>query len=417
MSLRESIFSIGSRMIHRSDDDINFDVMTLDELQEMQNDLLQKIWMLTLENDVYERYLTRQDPQGLKTIKNILERAKITRRVTQHMIPRTSRISFRESILSFHDFGKHSIASSPSVVSMRTISRFGTPSLMTVGTTSDTAKITIAHRMVMARKEVEEMKKKLQQFRIFARKKKTIMRADIEEIEIRISEVHESRETFESEVVTEGVDPITGKIVAERVMRFIEEWLRSANTILQRLRLKSATTKMHIRKARQQLAQRKELGELLHAVDFEKLNIENQDYAKLLEEKNLYVIDMKRIAGYYHLKLTQHKQKLEDLLRKLNEAKKEIISKQNQIEELKVEHRTIEVKVKRLNSQLNDLLTFMETHTAPDILEFVATQEEYAALDRTYRLLQRRRNIQRTIYKEHKEQTQVKKKSRINDEV
>ena len=73
--------------------------------------------------------------------------------------------------------------------------------------------------MVMARKEVEEMKKKLQQFQIYVRKKKTLMRADIEEIEIRISEVHESREAFESEVVTEGVDPITGKIVAERVMR------------------------------------------------------------------------------------------------------------------------------------------------------------------------------------------------------
>ena len=41
--------------------------MTLDELQEMQDDLLQKIWMLTLENDVYERYLTRQDPHGLRS--------------------------------------------------------------------------------------------------------------------------------------------------------------------------------------------------------------------------------------------------------------------------------------------------------------------------------------------------------------
>lgn len=69
------------------------------------------------------------------------------------------------------------------------------------------------------------------------------------------------------------------------------------------------------------------------------------------------------VTGYYHLKLTQHKQKLEDLLRKLNEVKKEIVSKQNQIEELKVEHRAIEVKVKRLNSQLNDLLTFIENHT------------------------------------------------------
>lgn len=77
----------------------------------------------------------------------------------------------------------------------------------------------------------------------------------------------------------------------------MEEWLRSANAILERLRLKSATARMQIRKARHQLIQRRELGETLHAIDFEKLNIENQDNAKMLEEKNLYVIDMKRIAG------------------------------------------------------------------------------------------------------------------------
>lgn len=40
--------------------------MTIDELQEMQESLLQQIWMLTLENDIYERYLTRQDPHSLK---------------------------------------------------------------------------------------------------------------------------------------------------------------------------------------------------------------------------------------------------------------------------------------------------------------------------------------------------------------
>lgn len=44
-------------------------------------------------------------------------------------------------------------------------------------------------------------------------------------------------------------------------------------------------------------------------------------------------------------------------------------------------------------------------------------QEEYAALDRTYRLLQRRRNIQRILYEESEKQTQVKKKSRTNDEI
>lgn len=61
--------------------------------------------------------------------------------------------------------------------------------------------------------------------------------------------------------------------------------------------MKTATVKLQIKRARLQLAQRKELGEMLHVIDFEKLRIENQDFAKLLEEKNLYVIDMKKIAG------------------------------------------------------------------------------------------------------------------------
>ncbi|XP_048267483.1 coiled-coil domain-containing protein 113 [Bombus terrestris] len=406
--------------------------MNLDDLHQMHSDLLQEIWMLTLENDMYERYLSRQDPHSLKS-----KEAKITRKVTAHLLPRSSRMSFRESVINFHDPGRHSVVSTPSIVSMPSVNRLGTTSIMTMGTTGDspkseyqdhlknvigklTVKITIAHRMFMARKEVEEMKRKLEQMQVFVRKKKATMRAKIEEIEIRISEAHESTAEFESEVVVEGVDSITGKIPAERVIRFIEEWLRSANTILERLRLKSATLRMLIRKARQQLAQRKELGELLHAVDFEKLSIENQDYAKMLEEKNLYVIDMKRIAGdrswYYHLKLTQHKQKLEDLLRKLNEVKSEIITKQDQIKELKIEQRVVEVKVKRLNKKLQNLLSFMDNHIAPDILEFVHIQVECEELDKTYKLLQRRRNIEKIIFEEYKKQSQTRKKSHMDDE-
>lgn len=73
--------------------------------------------------------------------------------------------------------------------------------------------------------------------------------------------------------------------------------MKSANKIIERLRLKSATIRMQIKKTRHQLIQREELGETLHAVDFEQLNIENQDYLKMIEEKNHYVHEMKRIAG------------------------------------------------------------------------------------------------------------------------
>ncbi|XP_031371068.1 uncharacterized protein LOC116184837 [Apis dorsata] len=108
LSIRESIISIGSRMLQRHiEEEIHYDVMDLDELQELQENLLQQIWMLTLENDIYERYLSRQDPHSLKVIKAILEREKITRRMTAHLMPRAlSHVSFRESFFNLHDPGR-----------------------------------------------------------------------------------------------------------------------------------------------------------------------------------------------------------------------------------------------------------------------------------------------------------------------
>lgn len=71
----------------------------------------------------------------------------------------------------------------------------------------------------MANREVDEMRKKLNGFLESSRMRKTNMRAEIEELEIRIREVQEAKEEFEEEVVINGVDPITGKIPAERVTR------------------------------------------------------------------------------------------------------------------------------------------------------------------------------------------------------
>ncbi|XP_031371069.1 coiled-coil domain-containing protein 113 [Apis dorsata] len=144
---------------------------------------------------------------------------------------------------------------------------------------------------------------------------------------------------------------------------------------------------------------------MLHVIDFEKLKIENQDLAKLLEEKNLYVIDMKKIAGYYHLKLTQHKQKLNSLSVKLKELKEETMLKQKQIEEINIEYDIFAGQVKRQQKKLTQLLNFTENHTAPDILDFIKLQEEYVELEKSYKLLQRRRNIEKIIFEEYKKQT------------
>lgn len=42
-------------------------VMSLEELHQMEEDILQSIWTMSLENDMYERYLSRHDPQSLRS--------------------------------------------------------------------------------------------------------------------------------------------------------------------------------------------------------------------------------------------------------------------------------------------------------------------------------------------------------------
>ncbi|XP_076285301.1 cilia- and flagella-associated protein 263-like isoform X2 [Lasioglossum baleicum] len=252
--------------------------------------------------------------------------------------------------------------------------------------------------MAMARKEVEHMTKNFEDLKLIVQKRTMMMRAEIEELEIRISEVQEAKQEFEENVVIKGVDPITGKIPAERVTRYIEEWLKSANTIIGRLRLKSATHRMLITKTRQQLVQREELGEALRAVDFEQLNIQNKDYVRMIEEKTIYMLDMKKIAGHYHLKLTQHKQKLSDLLRSLNALKKETSEKDKQIRELHVEHAHVENDVAKVETELNNLVGYVDSHSVPEILEFVMLQKEVQSLQKKYKLLQRRRYVEQILF-------------------
>lgn len=160
--------------------------------------------------------------------------------MTAHLIPRAmSHVSFRESLFNIHDAGRlsptvHSASSrSPSITRFRTSSvvtltegaklenLFKQLSISSISSyfVISRIRIPIPHRIVMAKKEIEELKKKLDILQMYVRKRKMDLKAHIDEIEIRINEIQEAKEDFEVEVVTEGVDRLTGKIPAERLIR------------------------------------------------------------------------------------------------------------------------------------------------------------------------------------------------------
>lgn len=77
----------------------------------------------------------------------------------------------------------------------------------------------------------------------------------------------------------------------------MEEWLRSAEFTLEKMRLRTSTLFSQYNKVSSQLVLKEELGETLHAVDFEQLQIENQHFLKRIEEKNTHLLELKRTSG------------------------------------------------------------------------------------------------------------------------
>lgn len=73
----------------------------------------------------------------------------------------------------------------------------------------------------MINTEIRERQKGLITLEDMWTKKQIRLQAQIEEKEISIDEINSFREEFEENVVKKGVDSITGKIPAEKFIRFM----------------------------------------------------------------------------------------------------------------------------------------------------------------------------------------------------
>jgi len=72
----------------------------------------------------------------------------------------------------------------------------------------------------MVNTEIRELQEELKKLGRTSRRKKIYLRARMQESQISIYETFKTQEEFEEYVVRKGVDPITGKIPAEKFIRF-----------------------------------------------------------------------------------------------------------------------------------------------------------------------------------------------------
>ncbi len=198
------------------------------------------------------------------------------------------------------------------------------------------------------------------------------LRAVLEETEIRISELKRDAYEFKRDVVVGAENVRTGKIMAERVIRYMEEKFKSKHSIIEKLRLKNATLKSQIYKVEKQLNQKEEIGDVLHYIDFHQLQIENKQFVAKIEERNEELLTIKLLTSKTLRILNELKSNLNDKLIESEWLKNEINNKINLNNKIKLENNKVNKEViieKRMRNKLR--IQINEASEMPNVEDYI----------------------------------------------
>lgn len=208
------------------------------------------------------------------------------------------------------------------------------------------------------------------------------LRAVLEETEIRIGELKRDAYEFKRDVVVGAENPRTGKIIAERVVRYFDDKNKQVDAIIEKLRLKNANLKSQINKLEATLAQKEEVGDVLHYIDFHQLQIENKQYVAKIEERNDELLTVKHSGSKTTQALNEYKRRLNQQIEDANWLKNELNSKEALKIKLENEHKKVSKELiteKKVRNRLKQQIE--EASEMPDIEEYIMQKREMQNLE------------------------------------
>jgi hypothetical protein len=179
--------------------------------------------------------------------------------------------------------------------------------------------LTAEQKYDIAVQEMEEVREEITSTKQNSEQLIDTLRARMEECDVRIAEIKKDAYEFKRDIVTGAENFRTGKIVAEKAIRYMEDKLRAKAAVAEKLRLKNATLKQQYTKVEASLQQKEDMGEVLHVIDFDQLKIENQQYLEKIEDRNNELLRLKLTTGNTVQVLKRETTGRKELLAKISE--------------------------------------------------------------------------------------------------
>ncbi|VDD75272.1 unnamed protein product [Mesocestoides corti] len=181
--------------------------------------------------------------------------------------------------------------------------------------------------------------------------------------------------------------------MAERLVRFIEEILKSQDTLVDKLRLNNTTLRFQRKKLFDQQRQKEEMGEVLHEVDFEQLRIENAQFLEIIDEKNQELLHLKLTAGRILQASTALRRKLHQVIQESATLQVEIKSREEMLVRTKAEIELVKREAKQIEAQIANLRQLMADYSVPPVMSYVDSVREMRRLKRKAKIQERKVEI------------------------
>eukprot|EP01062_Namystynia_karyoxenos_P069981 TRINITY_DN65373_c0_g1_i1.p1 TRINITY_DN65373_c0_g1~~TRINITY_DN65373_c0_g1_i1.p1 ORF type:complete len:447 (+),score=245.01 TRINITY_DN65373_c0_g1_i1:111-1343(+) len=234
--------------------------------------------------------------------------------------------------------------------------------------------------------ELEQLKKDQEKEEKECEHRLEIIRACIEEAEVRINETR--KESFDF-----NRDFSEKRICAEKLLKYFDEQLKEKERHTMKLAAKQQALKSQTRKHEHQLRQREDMGEVLAPIDFDQLKIENQQFLERIEQKNKELVKLKLMTGNTVQTMNILNEKLNKYTQEQVVLKREIQQKQEHLETLQKNIQQV-VSERELAEKKNVALRLQhEAVKVPKVEDYIQQKAELYELQKAARNWSRKLEI------------------------
>ncbi|KAG5443742.1 Coiled-coil domain-containing protein 113 [Clonorchis sinensis] len=227
-------------------------------------------------------------------------------------------------------------------------------------------------------------------------------RAELEALVVIQKEINKSSNEFSKSFATTGRGDLMKPIYYEKFLKFIQDSMRQRDTIVDKLRLKNSALHTQLRKSREQLRQKEELGEVLRPVDFEQLKIDNSECLRKIDERNQEIQRLKLVAGKTLQVLNAYKLQLTQAIKEKERIKLEIAQRLDIKRRAKSEMVTVKKEVKEETKANKEFQEHKSSYNVPSVIDLIKLKSEEREIIRKELIHRRKLHLAQMALDRHK---------------